>query len=260
MNVFLLKKDSINIRYIDVFNESPVLVFLHGLGSSSIADFSKTVMNNVSKKRRCILIDLPGHGFSDKPKNFGYSLYDHAEAVAALLDNLKIKKSILIGHSLGGNIAIALTQKRPDLVSKLVILEPNLDPGIGQGSKIIASQPEQEYLSTGHQKYLDELRKSGNKDLSYNIYSACFSIAEPIAIYRSAVGLLKGTNPPQRDILRKLKIPRFFIVGEKNINQIPLNELTELGLKRVVIKNAGHAMMHDNPTEFYKALEKIIKS
>jgi pimeloyl-ACP methyl ester carboxylesterase len=260
MNVFYYKNKSINIRYIDVFTKNPVIVFLHGLGSSSIADFSKAVMNNVSKKRRCLLIDLPGHGLSDKPKNFGYSLYDHAEVIAALLDNLKIKKCILIGHSMGGTIAIALTQKRYDLVSKLVIMEPNLDPGVGQGSKIIASQPEQEYLSTGHQKYLDGLRKGGKDDKSCNIYSACFSIAEPVAIYRSAVGLLKGTNPPQRNILRKLKLPRFYIVGDKNIKEIPLNELTEIGLKRIIIKNAGHAMMHDNPDGFYKTLEKIIES
>ncbi len=254
MKTFYLQNHKVFLRYIDTGKDRQSLVFIHGLGSSSVADFSDILFDSKFSGYRIILVELLGHGFSDKPENFGYGLYNHAEVIASLLDHLQLKKCIVVGHSLGGTIAIALTQKRADLVSRLIVAEPNLDPGIGTGSKIITAQEEEEFIRKGYEKYLESLSCGGNRTNSESIYYASFSLASPLAIHRSAVRLLKGTEPDQRTVLKSLSIPRSYILGEKNINDIPETELLELGFNLFVVPNSGHAMMNDNPVKFSKIL------
>ena len=78
-----------------------------------------------------VLVDLLGHGYSDGPQDFNYSLEEHAQTVAELLEHLALRDCVLFGHSMGGAVAITLAALRPELVSQLVIAEGNLDPGGG---------------------------------------------------------------------------------------------------------------------------------
>jgi len=80
-----------------------------------------------------------------------------------------------------------------------------------------------------------------------------------LAIYRSAVGLLIGTTPKQRDILISMQIPRTYVVGEQNINEIPMDELQGLSFKVFIVPQSGHAMMNYNPLDFKDLLLKAIK-
>ena len=66
---------------------------------------------------------------------------DHAETVACILEHENITSAIVVGHSMGGTVAIMLAISRPDLVSKLIVGEGNLVPGGGAGtSKMHHSQ------------------------------------------------------------------------------------------------------------------------
>jgi len=103
------------------------------------------------------------------------------------------------------------------------------------------------------------LRMSAHKNTSDAGYLGTFTTADPMALHRSSVGLLKGTEPPQRTILASMKIPHVYIVGEQNINDIPLEELQAIGLSTIVVPNAGHAMMHENLDGFRDALLKAIQ-
>jgi pimeloyl-ACP methyl ester carboxylesterase len=258
MKSFWLKNEKAFLRYIDIPGGEPALVFLHGLGTSAIADFSETAADSRFRDYRCLAIDFLGFGFSDKPNEFEYGLYDHADVVAELLDNLQIKGAIVAGHSMGGTVAIALAQKRANLVSRLIIMEPNLDPGVGTLSKTIALQTESDFITVGREKLEMAIRLSAHNNPSDAIYLGTFMIADSIALHRSAGGLLEGTDPPQREVLAAMPIPRAYIVGEQNINEIPLKELQALGLAIVVVPNAGHSMMHENPEGFRAALLKAI--
>ncbi len=80
---------------------------------------------------RVIAIDLLGHGGSEKPRS-GYSMQDQAQLVAAALAKLGVRDATVVGHSLGGAVAIALAEQSPDLVSRLAILDT--EPGTSYGS------------------------------------------------------------------------------------------------------------------------------
>src|SRR4051812_21614100 len=81
------------------------VVLLHGyLGSHKI--WEQTI-SNLSKVHRVIAIDLPGHGATS---NFGYahSMELMAKCVKAVMDHLRLKKYVIIGHSMGGYVGLAL--------------------------------------------------------------------------------------------------------------------------------------------------------
>lgn len=129
----------------------PVRVYLHGLGGTFAATFAHVAGHPALVRRRSLLVDLPGHGLSDRPAAFGYTLDDHAAAVASVLGTAGLRGVDLIGHSMGGSIAIVLAARRPDLVARLVVIEANLDPlppsPTGLGSQRISSYTEEVWIS-----------------------------------------------------------------------------------------------------------------
>jgi pimeloyl-ACP methyl ester carboxylesterase len=81
--------------------------------------------------QRVIAIDLLGHGGSEKPRS-GYSIESQAQLVAGALDRLGVRGPVtVVGHSLGGAVAVALAQKSPRLVGGLVIVDTEPDTGYG---------------------------------------------------------------------------------------------------------------------------------
>ncbi|WP_024470675.1 alpha/beta fold hydrolase, partial [Treponema pedis] len=75
----------------------------------------------------CILPDLLGAGYSDKPVDFEYTVTAHAEYLKDFITELGIKKLIIFGHSLGGAVAIELASLCGSLAAQLILSESNLD-------------------------------------------------------------------------------------------------------------------------------------
>jgi pimeloyl-ACP methyl ester carboxylesterase len=136
---FYLQELQAFLRYEDLSGDSPAIVYLPGLLIASHATFASVVHKHPAlMNRHSVFVDPLGSGISDAPDNFDYSLEGHASIVARLLDELQLKGCNVIGYSMGGSVAITLAATRPDLVSRLVIMEANLDPGGGSVSKGIA--------------------------------------------------------------------------------------------------------------------------
>lgn len=93
----------IKINYIRYGKGKDTIVLLHGWGQN--IEMMKMVSDPFVDDYDIVIIDLPGHGNSEEPKTV-YSLYDFVDCVKSLLDSLKIKNPILIGHSFGGKISL----------------------------------------------------------------------------------------------------------------------------------------------------------
>lgn len=104
-------------------NANPALVFLHGLGGS------QTTWTNLlpafADRYRIAAIDLPGHGGSDKsdPAATDYSLAGLAAAIGDAIAGNGLAPAVLIGHSLGGAVALQIALDRPKLVRGLVLID-----------------------------------------------------------------------------------------------------------------------------------------
>jgi pimeloyl-ACP methyl ester carboxylesterase len=108
---------------------APELVLLHGMGAASDASSWATVTGDLARDHRLVVPDLRGHGNSGRPGT--YTLAEMADDVAALLDRIGVDRATVVGHSLGGLVAITLTLARPDLVEALVVEDspPPRPPG-----------------------------------------------------------------------------------------------------------------------------------
>ena len=96
-----------------------VLVLLHGfLENATMWDF---YIEAFAKKYRVVTLDLLGHG---KSECLGYvhSMEDQADVVYAVLQYLKIRKSVFVGHSMGGYVALAFAELYPENTKGLVLL------------------------------------------------------------------------------------------------------------------------------------------
>lgn len=97
----------------------PVLLFIHGILGSQ-RQWAHLV-DLLDDDHRLLVPDLFGHGRSDKPMG-DYSLGSHAATLRDLLDRLGIERVTLVGHSLGGGIAMVFSYLFPERVERLVLV------------------------------------------------------------------------------------------------------------------------------------------
>ena len=105
-------------RYLDS-GEGPAVLFIHGLTGSS-RNWAHLV-DMLNTDHRILVPDLHGHGASAKPMG-DYSLSAHAATLRDLLDRLGIDRVTLVGHSLGGGIAMQFCYLFPERVERLVLV------------------------------------------------------------------------------------------------------------------------------------------
>lgn len=102
----------------------PPIVMLHGLGATK-AEFLP-MLPVLAQHRRVIAVDLPGFGDSAKPLGASYDAKFFARGVVALLDELGLERTDVLGHSMGGRVALEMGSRHPERVSKLVAMTPSM--------------------------------------------------------------------------------------------------------------------------------------
>jgi pimeloyl-ACP methyl ester carboxylesterase len=114
--------------YYEIHGHGPrVLVFMHGILMDS--DMNRRLATDLAATgHRVILLDLPGHGRSEKPKRASYHRMDtYAEHVVALLDHLGIERAVVGGVSLGANVSLLVAALAPERVQGMVLEMPVLE-------------------------------------------------------------------------------------------------------------------------------------
>jgi pimeloyl-ACP methyl ester carboxylesterase len=118
-------RNGVTLRYIEAGAGDPPIVFVHGWTCSR--DFWPGQISNFAKKHRVVALDLRGHGESDKPDE-DYTIDAFADDVAWLIGQLGLQKPVVIGHSMGGVIAMKLARKHPDVTSAVVLVDSPILP------------------------------------------------------------------------------------------------------------------------------------
>ena len=127
-----IKIGEINTRYWAVGESGPNVVLIHGVGR--FAEEWLPSIDKLAAHHRVYALDLPGHGLTDKPLSASYGLVDMAGFVKAFTESLGIGQAHIIGHSLGGGIALRLVLRFPEAVRKLVLVCP---AGLGKEATLI---------------------------------------------------------------------------------------------------------------------------
>ena len=233
----------------DLPGEEPACVYLHGLGSASSVDFPRIARDPRLASYRAVLIDLLGFGFSDRPAAFPHTLEAHAETVARVLDHLALRQCHVVGHSMGGSIAIALAATRPDLVSGMVVAEGNFDPEDATFSQMIVDHnpSEQDYVASGHADLIVQAEAWAAAEPGLGSFPGTLRAADPRAVYRCSVALV-GCH--LRATFFGLAMPRTYVFGARTIPHHHESLLAAGGVPVAVVPEAGHDMIGENPEAF----------
>ena len=100
------------------------VVMVHGLGATK-ASFLPTI-NALSPSFRTIALDLPGFGDAEKPLGAAYDAPFFARSVLNVLDTLGLPRVHLIGHSLGGRVALEVAMRHPDRLRSVTLMTPSM--------------------------------------------------------------------------------------------------------------------------------------
>jgi pimeloyl-ACP methyl ester carboxylesterase len=114
----MLRLNGLAIHYVDK-GQGPAVVLIHGLGGS-LYNFRYNIPA-LSERFRVVALDLKGFGYSDRPLDADYSQTAQARLVADVMDRLGIGEAAVLGHSLGGAIALRLAALYPQRVARLIL-------------------------------------------------------------------------------------------------------------------------------------------
>ena len=105
---------------VKVEGEGSPIVLIHGFGAA--LDWWDDIAPELAADHRVIRLDLIGHGGTEAPAS-GYTIERQAKLVASVLDKLGVSRVIVIGHSMGGEVATALAEANPSRIERLVLID-----------------------------------------------------------------------------------------------------------------------------------------
>ena len=118
---FVELSNDIKIAYVDEGKGDKTLIFIHGLGSYLPA--WKKNIEVLKSDYRCVALDLPGYPKSSKG-DYAYNMTFFADVVVEMITELKLKNPVLVGHSMGGQVAMTAALNSENIIQNLILIDP----------------------------------------------------------------------------------------------------------------------------------------
>jgi pimeloyl-ACP methyl ester carboxylesterase len=118
--------DGGRIHYLEQ-GSGPTLLLIHGLGGQ-MRNFTHSLLERLKNNYRMIIVDRPGSGYSTRPPGASATIRGQADTIARFMDALHLERPLVVGHSLGGAIALSLALNHPDKAGGLALLAPLTHP------------------------------------------------------------------------------------------------------------------------------------
>ena len=262
------------VAYLDE-GQGEVILLIHGMAGSS--QTWRSVIRPLSRNYRVVAPDLLGHGNSAKPRS-DYSLGAFAVSLRDLLDELGVAQATVVGHSLGGGVAMQFVYQHPDYAQRLILIgSGGLGPDVGWTLRLL-SAPGAELimpiiapppvLAVG-EKVRSLFGKMGIGSPRgaeiWNAYSS-FSDAETrqafLRTLRSVVDFRGQSVSALNRLHVKANLPTMAIWGDQD-TIIPVDhayaaQATRPDVRLEVLPGVGHFPQVERPTEVVELIEDFI--
>ena len=243
------------------------LFIFHGLygRGKNWQSFAKKMSEN--EKTIVVTVDLRNHGGNIFKENMSYTLM--MEDIFHLFNYLKIKKTNLLGHSMGGKLAMLITLLRPNYINKLIIADIAPINYINDNQNIIDALLNLDLTLVRNRNHADELLSNEIQQKflrSFLLQNIKLSDGK----YKWSINLTSIKNTmnnlrsfPKIDKNNKVDTKSLCIYGQKsdyvneNHFQIFKNYFSNILFHK--IKNAGHFLHIENPNEFYEVSKNFFK-
>lgn len=244
------------LAYIDRGQGTPVIL-LHGFcGSSAYYDEVAPLLEGSC---RLIIPDLRGHGDSDAPEGT-YTMEAIADDIAALIDRLNLGRPVVLGHSLGGYVTLALAEKHEGKLLAFGLLHSTAFPDDEKGKE-------------GRLKAMETIREQGLPVFIEGLIPKLFAPAHletmPEAVRKAkeiglgtspegAVRTLEGMRqrPDRNAVLSAAQVPVLLVAGtgDQIIPPQRMFSVDKEAFQRSQIDGAGHMSMMEAPGELAQAI------
>ncbi len=235
------------------------LLHVHGLGESGLSLEGIAGDARLAAWRH-LVPDLPGYGRSPWPGSPG-GLAALADHLARFVEVLGAGPVVVLGHSMGGVVALLLAERYPALVRAIVDVEGNKAPADCQFSGQAVEHPETDFAAREFARLADRVYEAGLEHRALRGYYASLRLADPRSFWRHARDLVELSAT--RALARRLAatgVPAFYVAGTPDgASAESLALVAAAGVEGTVIEPAGHWPFHDQPEAFLDALEGFLE-
>ena len=248
--------DGVEIVYYEKGAGNKTLLFIHGYGCNSKYWWAQ--LQHFSKNYRVISIDIGGHGESGTNRN-NYTMANFGADVVAVMNEENIKQSYLIGHSMGGPVALEAAVILQDRITAIIGVDTFHNIAKGPASPFVKLMVNTMFRfrqsSSTNDAVTKQFREDANLDLK-NWVSQKAETTDPRASRGSLSSIIAMDYPTQ---LKKINVPiitlnsRFWMDTEVEEGHKEYSKY-----KVSFIDGVGHYVMMEKPTYFNKWLDGVL--
>jgi len=263
----ILRVDGVDLHYVDA-GDGPPLLLLHGLGGSTFG--FRYLIPLLSPRFRLLALDLKGFGYSERPPDGDYSLTAQARLVKGFLDALNIERAAVLGHSLGGAVALHLAADFPERVERLILVSSASDKEMRRGVRgarlLRPFLPVVGAFTLQNRWFRERSLRSGCYDPAYVTPEVMEGYLRPSRIrgYIRSLGRLmvdrKNDLPLDPSAICQ---PTLIIWGEGDRWLPPSRgralEETLPDSRLVTVERAGHLVLEEQPEESARAISDFLQ-
>ncbi len=259
--------------HVRVGGKGPAVVLIHGFGDTG--DMWAPLAADLVRDHRVIIPDLRGMGMSSHPAD-GYDKRTQAADIRAMMTSLGVDRAVVVGHDIGTMVAYAFAARYPEATEKLVVMDAPV-PGIPPWNDIVRNPllwhfdfggPDAERLVAGRERiYLDRFWNEFAGDPSKideatrthyaQLYAMPGAMRAAFAQFRT---IRQDAEDNRTSMTTKLTMPVLAIGGEKSFgaNEAVVMRNAAVDVTEVVIPNAGHWLMEEQPTATISAVRAFL--
>lgn len=245
--------------YYTTEGEGNPIVLLHGfLESGRIWD---SFIAEFGKRRQIINIDLPGHGQSGVIST-EHSMELMAEAVLHVLQELKIQKADLLGHSMGGYVALAFLEKNPEMVRKIILL--NSTTVADTDEKMDNRDRSIELLKKNKKAYVSMSISNLLTPMNNERFKAETAVLKEQALEFPTEGIIAAilgmkNRTDRTGVLKHFPGPKFMLTGEQDplLEYQEIEDIAEGTRTKLYAFPGGHLSYLENKNQFLKIVHFI---
>jgi len=260
---FFTTVNNIILRASDT-GKGKTIVLLHGyLGTMEVWE---NIITELSKKNRVIALDLPGHGLSGFCEETP-TMEFMANCVKSLLDKQKVEECLVVGHSMGGYVALAFAKKYPKLAKAVCLFSST--PNADTEQKMIDRDREIELIKAGKLELILKTNVSrGFANANVKQFDEEIFAIEDTATVADIDGLIFGlqamkNREDMNDFMQTIQQKTLFIFG-KSDNYIAFDIAQNIMQKypqaaTAILQNSGHNGFIEEPEESLKILSEFLE-
>lgn len=237
------------------------VVLLHGYCGSSA--YWEIIAPLLAQSYRVIVPDLRGHGGTDAPAG-AYSIDQMADDAAELLEGLGVKQYTLLGHSMGGYVALSIAERFPQRLNGFGLIHSTAFPD-SEEAKEKRLQAVSKINAAGITAFVDGLVPGlfaeKNRTTAQQYVNRAIEIGYGTPPHgASSAALAMRERVDRRSVLSDTQLPVLLIAGEHDAVIPQERTFTAEGenIRQVVIKEAGHMSMYEAPEELVKAVSDFL--